>query len=197
MNEYMFLLLLLLMITTFIKWRYFYCLPIILEWRAGTLTATLINYLMSIVAVRAFPEVLSWSPWSTSTSSQQHAFPVNSTLTLTPTLRAHWELESVRLCVHHFLTSKSHMSDAHMSYMETVLALDRGMTVAVNQPIPFETLRVKARGSVHSRTVVISHIICQRRTKNERRTLEYLETGGTSRLSECIPQEEVVISQGT
>lgn len=68
---------------------------------------------------------------------------------------------------------------AHMSYMETVLALVRGMTVAVNQPIPLEAFKVKARGSVHLRTAPISHIICQLRTKNDKRILKYLVTGGT------------------
>lgn len=66
-----------------------------------------------------------------------------------------------------------------MSHMETVLALDRGMTVAVNQPIPLEAVKVRARGSVHLRTAPISHIICQLRTKNDKRILKYLVTRGT------------------
>lgn len=68
---------------------------------------------------------------------------------------------------------------AHMSYMETVLALVRGMTVAVNQPVPLEAFKVTARGSVHLTTAPISHIIFQFRSKNDKRTLKYLVTRGT------------------
>lgn len=82
--------------------------PTCLQWRSGPLTATLINYLMPVAPVRASPEVPSWSPSGISTTSQQHAFPVNSSSTPTPTLRAQGEEASAWSCVRHFLLLESH-----------------------------------------------------------------------------------------
>lgn len=52
-----------------------------------------------------------------------------------------------------------------MSYMHTVLILVKGITVAVNQPIPLDTSKVEAWGFVHLRIAVIPYIICQLRKK--------------------------------
>lgn len=52
-----------------------------------------------------------------------------------------------------------------MSYMHTVLTLVKGMTVAVNQPIPLDTSKVEAWGFVHLRIAVIPYIMSQLRKK--------------------------------
>lgn len=81
---------------------------------------------------------------------------MNLTLTLTPTLRTdkifNRDQESVRLQV-----------QQHFTYDVCVLTLVKGMTAAVNQPIPLDAWRGRARGFVHLRTAIIPYIIWEYR----------------------------------